>query len=125
MPSTVTQTEPGLQPIGDGLSAAVRAIADNAIVQRGGRLDHPNRMAMRMAVAAHLAQAQSMEPSAGADFLGRCIAAVERNRQNLANHVTDRGALAPQLDGLTIFDIDEAEYHLEVAQRGLRRAVAA
>jgi hypothetical protein len=127
LPSTVTQpfADLSLTHVGCHMGPAVRAIADNAIIRRGGSLEHPNRVKMRLAIDAHAAQARSMEPTAGADFLDRCLNAVARNRQNLADHVTDRGSLAPQLDGLTIFDIDDAQFQLETVQRELRRAAAA
>jgi hypothetical protein len=106
------------------MPGAVRAIADAAIGRLGGKADHPNRVAMRQAIDAHIAQARSMDPTAGAEFLGRCLLAVHRNRDNLADDATGRGTLSPSLEGLTIFDIDEAQYQLEVVRRELRTSAA-
>lgn len=125
MPSIVTEEQPGLQPIGDAVPGLVRAVADAAIRHQGGDLEHPNRVKLRMAIEAHIGQARSMEPLAGAEFLGRCLNAVHRNRNNLADWAADQGELSPSLAGLTIFDIDDAQFQLEAEQRRLRCSVAA
>lgn len=125
MQPTTTKSRQGLRPIGEDMPAAVRVIADAAIRRHGGAIDHPNRVKMRAAIAKHVAEARSMGGEQGAEFLGRCLNAVHRNRNNLADSLTNRAALWPSLEGLTNFDIDEAQYQLEVTQRDLRRAVAA
>lgn len=114
MPRTVTLSKPqGLAPIGlQAVPDAVKRIADAAVI-------HPNVQKMHDAVDRWIKEARDRGEQPGFDYLADRIAQVRSNGQNLADWACDRADLRKGLHGLTIEDIESAQWRLEKAARRL------
>jgi hypothetical protein len=109
---TTTKTQ-GLAPIGlQAVPDAVKRIADAALI-------HPNVQKMHDAVDRWIKEANSRGGQAGVDYLALCQAQVQANGQNLADWACDRADLRKGLHGLTINDIEAAQWRLDRAARRL------
>ncbi|MCA3699696.1 MAG: hypothetical protein IOB84_07895 [Brevundimonas sp.] len=103
-----------LTAIGETMPAAVKALADRAAIK-------PNVLKMHDAIDRWIKEANTRGEQAGIDYLARCSATIERNRQNLADWATDRAPLMKGLDGVTIDDIDAADERITRAARRLAK----
>jgi len=95
----------------------VRGVADAAILNQGGKLDHPNRVALRAFVAREIAAARKMSPVIGHGHLLGCIARVQANQQD-TGHPTRK--VRKHNVGLTLFDFGLALSELGQVERELR-----
>jgi len=115
LPSTVTQTRPdaatGARHIGEPA---------NAIVAKINATQHPNVVTMHDAIDRWVKEARSRGGEAGIEYLARCSARIEQNRESLARWVQDRGPLAKQMEGVSNWDLIAAEDRIGRAVTALR-----
>lgn len=97
-----------LTAIGETMPAAVKALADRAAI-------HPNVQKMHDAIDRWIGEANRRGGEAGIDYLARCSATIERNRQNLADWATDRAELRKGMEGVSVWDLDVAHSRLDRA----------
>lgn len=114
MPSTVTKTRPdqatGFQHI---------AGPANALVAKINASRHPNVVRMHDAIDAWVKDANRRGGEAGIEYLALCAARIEQNRQNIADHATDRAPLTKGNEGISPFDLDAAAGRIDRAVRVL------
>lgn len=104
-----TTIEPGLAPIGlRAVPDAVKRVADAALI-------HPNVQKMHDAVDRWIKEANTRGGQAGVDYLARCQAQVQASGQNLSDWACNRAHLIKGLRGLTIDDIQSAQWRLDKA----------
>lgn len=99
---------PGLVPVGAYVPAVVAEVAAAANV-------HPNVQRMHDAVDRWIKEARDRGGQGGVDYLADCLARVALNKQNLADWACNRAELRTGLTGVTIDDLESAQWRLEKA----------
>lgn len=124
MPSTVTQNRPrnvapALTP--DDLTGPQHVgHAVNRAVAQASRTQHRNVVKMHDALDRQIKLAAERGGEAGIEYLSRCAAVIERNRQNLASWAADQGDLYSFMVGVTVGDLDAADLRLTKAAQRIR-----
>ncbi len=98
------------------VTAVVRQVADAAILNQGGRLDHPNRVALRAFVEREIVNARKMHPAVGRQHLAATRLRITANQ----TRALARGKTPTSLIGLTAFDFGMAIMDVDAALSDMR-----
>lgn len=110
-----TTKHQGLRPIGANMPAAIRQIADAAIVRQGLSLEDKNRVDFRAFIDREIAAAMAMEHAEGLAHLG----AVQRRLRAAQASMMNPGRIWRACKGLHAWDFVLADGEIAMAERAI------